>query len=77
MKHMWPSDLENMFGRLNNLNTAHGFPAGARAFIVGEVIDYGGDVISASEYHGFSTTTEFRYSMQIGNVFNGQTQLRW
>lgn len=40
-KHMWPGDLENIFGRLNNLNTDFGFAAGSRPFIVMEVIDPG------------------------------------
>lgn len=36
---MWPSDLESIFNRLNNLNTDHGFDVGSRPFIVLEVID--------------------------------------
>mgnify|MGYP002655326128 CR=1 FL=1 len=38
MKHMEPSDLANIFGRLTNLNVNFGFPANSRPFIVGEVI---------------------------------------
>lgn len=39
MKHMFASDMEIMFGRLNSLNTNHGFKSGSKAFIVGEVIN--------------------------------------
>lgn len=42
VKHMWPADLAVIYGRLNNLNTAHGFAAGSRPFITQEVIDLGG-----------------------------------
>ena len=35
---MWPEDLEHIFGRLHNLNTAHGFAANSRPFIFQEVI---------------------------------------
>jgi alpha-amylase len=45
MKHMWPGDLEVIFGRLKNLNTNYGFPSNARAFITSEVIDLGGEAI--------------------------------
>lgn len=45
-KHMWPVDLEVIYGRVRNLNTAHGFTAGSRPFITQEVIDMGGDGIS-------------------------------
>lgn len=46
VKHMWPEDLAHIYGRLNNLNTAHGFAAGSRPFIAQEVIDLGGEGIS-------------------------------
>ena len=32
-KHMWPGDLEAIFGALPDLNTSKGFAAGSRAFI--------------------------------------------
>lgn len=35
---MWPEDLEHIFGRLHNLNTAHGFASNSRPFIFQEVI---------------------------------------
>lgn len=46
VKHMWPGDLQNIFGRLNNLNATYGFPANSRPFITQEVIDLGGEAIS-------------------------------
>jgi alpha-amylase len=45
MKHMWPGDMEAIFGRLNNLNTNYGFAANSRPFITSEVIDLGGETI--------------------------------
>lgn len=35
---MWPEDLEHIFGRLHNLNTAFGFASNSRPFIFQEVI---------------------------------------
>lgn len=43
-KHMWPADLEVIYGRLNNLTTKY-FPAGKRAYIYQEVIDQGNEAI--------------------------------
>lgn len=36
-KHMWPGDLANIYGRLNNLNTKW-FSGGSRPFIFQEVL---------------------------------------
>ncbi|XP_070505307.1 alpha-amylase A-like [Chironomus tepperi] len=77
VKHMWPGDLEYIFGRLNNLNTAHGFPNGARPFITQEVIDLGGEAISRDQYLHLGTVTEFRYSAEIGRVFRGYDLLKY
>ncbi|KAL7047282.1 hypothetical protein ACKWTF_002857 [Chironomus riparius] len=77
LKHMWPGDLQVMFSQLHNLNTNHGFAANSRAYMVGEVIDNGNEPISGTEYFGFSTITEFRYSNAISNSFRGNDQLRW
>lgn len=74
---MWPGDLQNIFNRLNNLNTRHGFPSGARPFIFQEVIDLGGEAVSASEYTGLGTITEFKYGMELSNAFRGNNALRW
>lgn len=45
-KHMWPADLSNIYGRLNNLNSDAGFATGSRPFIAQEVIDLGGEGVS-------------------------------
>ena len=66
-KHMWPGDLEAIFGALPNLPTSKGFEPGSRAFIAQEVIDQGGEPITASEYTGFGRVTEFKYCFNAGN----------
>ena len=74
-KHMWPGDMQAIFGQLNNLPTDHGFAPGTRPFIVQEVIDLGGEAIGSNEYVGMGRVTEFKFSRDIGNVFrkrNGQ-----
>ncbi|XP_054088895.1 alpha-amylase 2-like [Zeugodacus cucurbitae] len=76
-KHMWPSDLKNIYNRLNNLNTEHGFAGGSRPFIYQEVIDLGGEAISKYEYTDLGVVTEFRHSAAIGRSFRGHDQLRW
>ena len=77
VKHMWPGDLQNVFGRLRNLNTNYGFGANTRPFITQEVIDLGGEAISKNEYTHLGTVTEFRYSAEIGRAFRGRNQLRF
>lgn len=59
-KHMWPGDLRIIYERVKNLNTAHGFPSGARPYIVQEVIDLGGEAISKNEYTPLAAVTEFK-----------------
>ncbi|XP_030387673.1 alpha-amylase A [Scaptodrosophila lebanonensis] len=76
-KHMWPQDLAVIYNRLNNLNTAHGFPSGAKPYIFQEVIDMGGESISKFEYTGLGAVTEFRHSDSIGKVFRGKDQLQY
>ncbi|XP_071983403.1 pancreatic alpha-amylase-like [Engystomops pustulosus] len=73
-KHMWPGDIKAVINRLNNLNTQW-FPSGAKPFIYQEVIDLGGEAISASEYFGNGRVTEFKYGAKLGNVirkWNGE-----
>lgn len=77
MKHMWPGDLQNIFNRLNNLNTNYGFASGARPFITQEVIDLGGEAITKYEYTHLGTVTEFRYSAEIGKAFRGGNALKY
>lgn len=44
-KHMWPADLEIIYGRVKTLNTTYGFNEGSAPFIIQEVIDLGGKTI--------------------------------
>lgn len=69
--------MENIYGRVNNLNTNYGFAANSRPFITQEVIDLGGETISKNEYTHLGTVTEFRYSAEIGRAFRGGNQLRY
>ena len=47
-KHMWPGDLEIIFGSLDDLQSGV-FGAGARAFIYQEVIESGADLLLTIE----------------------------
>ncbi|XP_053668213.1 alpha-amylase A-like [Anopheles marshallii] len=77
-KHMWPADLEVIFGRLHNLNTAYGFAPGSRAFLAQEVIDMGShEAVRKYEYTHLGTVTEFMYSHYLGRAFSGGDALRW
>ncbi|CAG7733781.1 unnamed protein product, partial [Allacma fusca] len=78
-KHMWPGDLNIMFERLNTLPTDQGFPSGARPFIFQEVIDFGGESISAGEYIGHGRVCEFKASASIAGVIrkNDGQQLKY
>merc|ERR1711981_1540426 len=55
-KHMWPNDLEYIFGNVNSINSDLG---GGRPYIFQEVIDQGGEPITASQYFGAGAVTEF------------------
>ncbi|XP_063282149.1 pancreatic alpha-amylase-like isoform X2 [Pelobates fuscus] len=73
-KHMWPGDIKAILNRLNNLNTKW-FANETKPFIFQEVIDLGGEGISASEYFGNGRVTEFKYGVKLGNVirkWNGE-----
>jgi alpha-amylase len=76
-KHMWPEDLEAIYGKLQNLNTNFGFKNGSRPFIYQEVIDLGGEAVSARGYIHLGCVTEFKFSEEIGRIFKGHTQLKW
>ena len=43
---VWPTDLEKIFAKLNNLNPKFGFAEGDRPFIYQAVVDSGGEAIS-------------------------------
>lgn len=72
-KHMWPSDLEAIFSSLDDLNTNY-FPAGSRAFIYQEVVDYD-TVVDNTEYIGYGRVCEFKYGTKLGPCFKGQCPL--
>lgn len=76
-KHMWPADLETIYNELKNLNTSFGFEPDTRPFIYQEVIDLGGEAISAREYIHLGSVTEFKFSGEIGRAFKGLNQLKW
>ncbi|MFL1466827.1 carbohydrate-binding module family 20 domain-containing protein [Marinobacter sp. HN1S83] len=60
-KHMSPSDISGILSGLND-----------PLYVFQEVIDLGGEAVSAGEYTGISNVTEFRYSAAIGDVFKNQ-----
>lgn len=59
-KHMWPSDLAAIYGKLNNLNKEFGFRPNAKPYIFQEVIYHGNEAIQPQEYTGVGDVTEFR-----------------
>uniref|UniRef100_A0A8C8VE99 alpha-amylase n=1 Tax=Pelusios castaneus TaxID=367368 RepID=A0A8C8VE99_9SAUR len=73
-KHMWPGDMKAFLDKLHNLNTKW-FSSGSRAFIYQEVIDLGGEPITASQYFGNGRVTEFKYGAKLGTLirkWNGE-----
>lgn len=74
-KHMWPGDLENIWGRLKNLNVNYGFAANSRPFVVGEVYD--DNVVTGAEYFHLGTVTEFKFPNALAKSFRGQDSLKW
>ena len=67
-KHMWPGDLAVLFGRLHNLRSDV-YGDGKKPFIVQEVIDMGGEPIKMTEYIGTGRVTNFKYGIELANVF--------
>ena len=64
-KHMPAGDIAAILSKVNG-----------QPLVFQEVIDQGGEAISASEYTGNGLVTEFKYSVQLGNTFrNGK--LAW
>jgi len=64
-KHMWPGDLEAIQGMVKDL------PEGGRPLFVHEVIDMGGEAISAHEYTSLGKVTEFRYGIKLAECIRG------
>ncbi len=60
-KHMSPEDIGAIVNQVDD-----------PLYVFQEVIDLGGEAVSASEYTNTSDVTEFRYSASIGDVFNNQ-----
>ncbi|XP_038066969.1 alpha-amylase 4N-like [Patiria miniata] len=75
-KHMWPGDLQPIYNRLKNLNTNFGFPSNARPFVVQEVIDQGGEAVSAWEYLNIGRVTEFNYGIKLAEGFYKKNPLK-
>lgn len=60
-KHMSPDDIVAIINQVED-----------PLYVFQEVIDLGGEAVSATEYTGTSDVTEFRYSAAIGDVFKNQ-----
>ncbi|CAD7088898.1 unnamed protein product [Hermetia illucens] len=76
-KHMWPRDLAVIYSRIKNLNTDFGYPPNSRPFIFQEVVDLGVEAISRDEYTDLGVVTEFRFSRELGRVFQGLNPMAW
>jgi alpha-amylase len=64
-KHMSVADIQGVMAKVNG-----------NPLVFQEVIDQGGEVITASEYQASGLVTEFKYTTEIGNTFrNGK--LSW
>lgn len=64
-KHMSVTDIQGVLSRVN------GTP-----LVFQEVIDQGGEAVSAAEYTGSGLVTEFKYTTQLGNTFRNGS-LAW
>ncbi|MCU7553674.1 alpha-amylase family protein [Alteromonas sp. ASW11-19] len=64
-KHMPAADIAGVLQQVNG-----------NPLVFQEVIDQGGEAVSASEYFGNGLVTEFKYSVEIGNVFRNGS-LSW
>ncbi|KAK7864526.1 hypothetical protein R5R35_003133 [Gryllus longicercus] len=76
-KHMYPSDLQAIYGAVNDLSTEF-FPSGTRPFFYQEVIDITGtEAVKSSEYTGFGVVTEFKYGAKLSDAFLGNNPIHW
>jgi len=75
-KEMWPEDLQIIRDRLDDLPTNQGFPAGSRALLYQEIIDFGGEPISAAQYTGIGRVTEFKYGQFLSQTFRTRNLLK-
>jgi len=76
-KHMWPDHLKQIISKIDNLNPEFGFEKDSRPFIYQEVIDMGGEPITAIEYTGSGRVTEFRFGAKLGRVLRKFDKLKW
>ena len=67
-KHMWPGDLRVVYDKLHHLKSDT-FGSNVRPFIYQEVIDMGGEAISASEYTSIGRVTNFIFGIKLADVF--------
>jgi alpha-amylase len=74
---MWPISMKEILDKVDDLNPEFGFASGDRPFIFQEVIDMGGEPITANEYTGNGRVTEFKYGAKLGRVFRKFDQARW
>ena len=73
-KHIWPEDIGNIYEELHDLNSTY-FPSGSRPFWYQEVVDFGGEPITAGEYTPHGRVTEFRYGFNLSQAFYGVNRL--
>lgn len=69
-KHMWPSELEQLYLQLHHLNNRH-FPFDTRPFILHEdlVIDTVGLPSDVAEYTKNAKVTNYEYGYLIAKIF--------
>lgn len=78
-KHMWPSDLEVIYSRLNNLNVDYGFAPNTRPFFYHDMVDTGSDTETWGrwEYAHLGLITDFIPPGELGRAFRGKTKLKY
>jgi len=75
-KHMWPGDLQAIFGKLKSLNSGV-FGSGKQPFVFQEVIDAGGEAIKAEEYFGTGRVTNFKFGLKLAEVFRHNNAMKY
>ncbi|VDI23254.1 Hypothetical predicted protein [Mytilus galloprovincialis] len=74
-KHMWPNNLLAIYQRLECLNTSY-FQDSLKPYIFQEVIDMGGEPISALDYTSIGHVTNFIFGVKLAEVFRRQNPAR-
>jgi len=76
-KHMYPEDIEAIWGKLNNLNTRW-FPSGAKPFMFLEVIDLNQNgEIRAQWYTHLGRVTDFRFCVKVKDAAGQLSGAQW